>query len=132
MGRVRFQRFQKFNLSLLAKQWWRLLNNENSLVFKILKVKKFSKSFLDAYLGYNPSYTWRSLIANRKVLEGGLTRCIGNGASIETWKDTWLMRLENPRPFNFLNDEEFVGKVQDLILENKRGPYYPSVCSKRC
>lgn len=44
------------NLALLAKQGWRLITNEGSLVQRVLKAKYFSKvSFFEAKVGSNPS-----------------------------------------------------------------------------
>lgn len=38
-------------------------------------------SFLDAQLGNNPSYVWRSLMAAMEVVKDGARRQIGNGTS---------------------------------------------------
>ena len=40
-GGLGFRDFESFNLSLLAKQWWRLVHNEDSLSYKILKQNIF-------------------------------------------------------------------------------------------
>jgi hypothetical protein len=47
-------------------------------------------SFLQAPLGYNPSYAWRSIVNARAVLDRGLIWRVGNGESIKVWGDKWL------------------------------------------
>ncbi|KAA3475341.1 Endonuclease/exonuclease/phosphatase [Gossypium australe] len=42
----------QFNISLLAKQGWRIINNQNSLVMRVLKAKYFpNDQFLNSRLG---------------------------------------------------------------------------------
>ena len=40
-----FRDFESFNLALIAKHWWLLIHNENSICFKVLKAK-YSPSML--------------------------------------------------------------------------------------
>ncbi|XP_031101993.1 uncharacterized protein LOC116005900 [Ipomoea triloba] len=62
-GGMGFCSISKFNVSLLGKQAWRILNHPNSLVSKVFKAKYFKhNSFLEAKLGSNPSYVWRSIL----------------------------------------------------------------------
>lgn len=52
-----FKRLREFNLSMLAKQAWRIHNNANSLVSQLMKARYYPNSdFLGASLGNNPSY----------------------------------------------------------------------------
>ena len=47
-----FRDLKDFNLALLAKQGWRILANQNSLVHRIFKAKYFTNNtFLEAKLG---------------------------------------------------------------------------------
>lgn len=77
-----FRDLEVFNLALLAKQGWRLIQNLDSLVAQILKAKYFpSGSFLQARLGSHPSYAWRCMIKALPILEQGLiwrmgSRCV--------------------------------------------------------
>lgn len=59
-----------FNMSLLAKQGWRILQNPTSLVARCLKARYFKNcSFLDAHINKNFSYLWRSIAAARGCLK---------------------------------------------------------------
>ena len=79
-GGMGFKDLKTFNLALLAKQGWRIYQDLDSLARRVLKAKYFPDSnFLEAQLGKNPSYTWRSLVDARGVLHRGLRWNIGNG-----------------------------------------------------
>ena len=68
---------------MLAKQGWRLIQHEDSLVARILEAKYYENGdFMTAQVGNNPSYTWRSIIEGRAILEKGLIWRVGNGTSI--------------------------------------------------
>ncbi|MCI24538.1 F-box protein, partial [Trifolium medium] len=45
---------------------------------------------MEAKLGYQPSYAWRSILSAKDVLDKGARWRVGNGASIKIWKDKWL------------------------------------------
>ena len=96
-GGMGFKDLKPFNLALLAKQGWQLVQNPGSLAHRVLKVKYFLESnFMEAQLGKKPLYTWRSLVAVREVLDRGLRWNIGNGQSVRIWADRWL-----PTPNSF-------------------------------
>ena len=83
-GRLGFRDLKAFNLALLAKQGWRIIQNPNSLLHRVLKAKYFkSTSFLEAQVGNSPSYTWRSLMEAKSVVERGMRWNIGNGRSVD-------------------------------------------------
>jgi len=74
-GKMGFRDLEVFNKVLLAKQGWRLLNFSNSLVAQILQVKYYpGGDFLKAQMGRRPSYSWRSIVQAREVLERGKWR----------------------------------------------------------
>lgn len=57
-GGFGFRNFAKFNIALLAKQGWRLVNYPNSLLARVLKAKYYPNSdFYKARLGNLPSLT---------------------------------------------------------------------------
>lgn len=58
-GGLGFKKISTFNLAILAKQGWRLSQNESSLLHRLYKAKYFpSISFFYSPLGRNPSYAW--------------------------------------------------------------------------
>ncbi|KAL8106740.1 hypothetical protein AgCh_023486 [Apium graveolens] len=82
---------RKFNLAMLAKQGWRLLQESNPFVSKIIKAKYYPNTmFLQAKLGSNPSYVWRSLMEAMTVIKAGARRRIGNGTDTAVWHVPWL------------------------------------------
>lgn len=62
-GGLGFKNLKDFNILMLAKQGWRFINNSNPLVTSLMKAKYFPGSdFLNAKMGDNPSYIWRSIL----------------------------------------------------------------------
>ncbi|WCJ21653.1 RNA-directed DNA polymerase (reverse transcriptase)-related family protein [Euphorbia peplus] len=120
-GGMGFRDIHIFNLALLAKQGWRLLQHPNSLVARVLKAKYYPTSnFLHASLGHNPSYVWRSILNGRAVLERGLRYKVGNGASIDIWDSPWLPDELNPKPTSRVDLTLPTGLVQDLLNQDGR------------
>ncbi|XP_042972839.1 uncharacterized protein LOC122304645 [Carya illinoinensis] len=115
-GGVGFRNFENFNLAMLAKQGWRLLQNPTSLAAQVLSSKYFPDgAMLKAKLGNNPSLIWRSIMAAKPLLEEGLIWRIGNGCSTKLWHDRWL-----PSPISFkiqsrINTLEGEAKVAEII-----------------
>ena len=71
-GGMRFRDLKAFNLALLAKQGWRLHQNPNSLVHKVLKAQYFlDSSFMEAQLGKKLSYIWRSIMVAKNIIKEG-------------------------------------------------------------
>jgi hypothetical protein len=90
-GGLGFRDLEWFNLALLAKQGWRLIQNPNSLVARILKEKYHPNvKFLEAHMGRKPSYIWRSLWNARQLLAEGLIWRVGDGSQIGIWRDRWV------------------------------------------
>ncbi|KAK6152121.1 hypothetical protein DH2020_014756 [Rehmannia glutinosa] len=118
-GGLGFRDLECFNEVMLAKQSWRLLQDSESLLAKSLKAKYFPRNnFLNATIGYNPSYTWRSIIAGRNIILKGIRWNIGSGDGVRVWHDPWL-----PSDLNFRVQSAIPAgledlRVRDLFLEN--------------
>lgn len=83
---------------MLAKQGWKLVNNVDALVNRVLKAKNYANTdFMNAQLGSNPSYTWRSILEGRVVLEKGLIWRAGNGQTINIRDFPWIPNAPNFR-----------------------------------
>ena len=134
-GGMGFKDLKTFNLALLAKQGWRIYQDLDSLARRVLKAKYFPDSnFLEAQLGKNPSYTWRSLVDARGVLHRGLRWNIGNGQKAKIWTDRWIPTLNSfmvisPRPQNAENElvktllDRDLGRWNTSAVRNNFLPY---------
>lgn len=88
-----FQDLDRFNSALLAKQLWRLHMVPDSLLARTLKSKYYPHaSIWGSKLGYNPSFSWRNMWSARFILEKGTRWRIGDGRTVQIWKDAWLGR----------------------------------------
>ena len=112
--RMGFRDVQAFNLELLAKQAWRLIHNTHSLFFRVYKSRYFPNySFMDAELGNNLSYVWRSLLAVRDIIIEGSKWKVGDGRSIGVITHKWLSH----EPI-FLGEQQPGLMVKDLMESN--------------
>ncbi|KAL8093925.1 hypothetical protein AgCh_035705 [Apium graveolens] len=120
-GGLGFKNLKKINISMLEKQGWRLLNNENQLVTSIIKARYLPKcDFLDAKLGVNPSFMWRSILATHESIRQGCRKRIGNGHDIFAWKVAWLPCKDNGYLTTNMPQELENISVRSLIEENAR------------
>jgi len=98
-GGLGFHNMEAFNLSMLGKQSWKLLSDSSSLLTRVLKAKYFPRrDFLDAPLGHNPSYTWRTLWSTQHLLTMEHRWKIGDGSKINVWHMPWLRNLPSLKP----------------------------------
>ena len=120
-GGMGFRNLQAFNLAMLAKQAWRIMTNPNSLIARIYKAKYFPfGDILDAKLGSNPSYAWRSIYNSLEVIRKGVRWRVGNGKMIHIWEDKWL---PNPTTYKVCSPLQDIGDfpmVSLLIDEETR------------
>ena len=89
-GGLGFRDLRAFNLTLLAKQGWRLQQERNSLFYRVYKNKYFpDDDFIHAKKGHHPSFAWRSIWVAQSLISEGVRWQVGNGESISIWKDKW-------------------------------------------
>ena len=85
-GGMGFRDMRKFNDAFLAKQVWRLQQNDNSLFYRVFKAKYFPHcSILDEGFKTNGSYAWRSITQARKVIRDGAVWRISSGHNTKIW-----------------------------------------------
>lgn len=97
VGGLGFRDFRDFNLSMLGKQAWRILSNPDSLVAQIYKARYFpNSSFLEASLGNNPSFIWRSVWEAKAVITAGARWKVGMGNKINIVGQPWLPDDQHP------------------------------------
>ncbi|MCI01564.1 ribonuclease H protein [Trifolium medium] len=120
-GGLGFRTFKAFNEAILAKQGWRLITNPHSLLAQTLKAKYYPKmDIINSSIGYNPSYTWRSVYHAMWVIRKGVCWRVGNGHTIRVWEDRWLpfqntSQLLTPKP-----EATNIHMVRDLMLEGTK------------
>ncbi|KAL8116353.1 hypothetical protein AgCh_022742 [Apium graveolens] len=96
-GGLGFRDFHDFNLALLGKQGWRFISRPKTLVSRVYKARYFSKvHFLDAELGNNPSFIWRSVWEAKGVVRDGVRWNLGSGETVAIRNQPWLQDKENP------------------------------------
>ncbi|XP_042942689.1 uncharacterized protein LOC122276859 [Carya illinoinensis] len=112
-----FRDLEHFNLAMLAKQWWRLLQYPESLAAKVLSTKYFPDGqFLNATITRHPSLIWRSIMAAKPLLEEGLFWRVGNGANTKIWHHKWLpipTSFKVQSTVEFLDLEETISALID-------------------
>ncbi|XP_030505154.2 uncharacterized mitochondrial protein AtMg00310-like [Cannabis sativa] len=92
-----FRDLQDFNLAILGKQGWRLLTRLDSLAAHVFKARYFPNgTFLNASLGNNSSFVWRSILEAQHLIREGVHWCVGNGEDINILDEPWLPIKENP------------------------------------
>ena len=83
--RYYFKDLNFFNIALLAKQCWRILNNLEALLTKA-------------------SWAWASILKGRDFIKEYVLWQIMDGKDVNIWKDRWIPKISMPCP----NDEEHV------------------------
>ncbi|KAG8490621.1 hypothetical protein CXB51_013849 [Gossypium anomalum] len=110
----------QFNISLLAKQGWRIINNLNSLVARVLKAKYFpNNDFINSRLENTTSYTWISIWATKGILAEGLCWRVGTSMNVTINNDASIPDAETFRLSSFVHNMQD-SKVTELIDTNKR------------
>ena len=97
-GGLGFRDLHSFNLALLAKQVWRLLENPDSLCSQVLRAKYYlDGKLLDAKVKSGSSYTWQSIWAGINTLGRGAIWRIGDGSQVNIWTDSWIQSSDDGR-----------------------------------
>ena len=87
-----FKEIEKSNDPILAKQVWRMMNNRDSLCYRVCKARFFPNgSILDAKESSLGSYAWKSILSAWDIIKKGAVWCIGDGQSVCIREDKWLL-----------------------------------------
>ena len=104
-GGMGFLDLRAFNLVILAKQGWRMVQGNDSLLYKCFKARYFPRSnLLEAKESPNCSYVWRSLMTVMPILQSGHYWKVANGVSINALKDKWLPNFPTNKVLNLIQD----------------------------
>lgn len=121
IGGMGIRRISEFNIALLGKQIWRVLTVPQSFVARLLKARYFPQtSILNAGVGNNPSYVWRSILAAKKLIETGSIMKVGNGSSISIWDDPWIPELGSTKVSTTMLPGLESAKVNSLFQINSK------------
>ncbi|KAM1271171.1 hypothetical protein ACFX2J_032018 [Malus domestica] len=110
-GGMGFRNLYAFNLAVLAKQGWRIVQHPESLMARLFKAKDFPNTSLPS----PSSYCWSSILKARVVLKKGLRWLIGDEASVRVWRDRWLPRPSTFHPLTMLPPSQEDIRVYELI-----------------
>lgn len=110
-----FRELDSFNVALLAKQGWRIINFPDSLVARVYQAKYFlGGSFLGSTLGRNLSFIWRSIWNAKSLIQDGMMWRIGDGKNVRIWNDKWVPATPSHTilsPINGLNADATVNEI---------------------
>ncbi|KAL4619577.1 hypothetical protein ACB092_06G089900 [Castanea dentata] len=115
-GGMSYRDLRAFNLAMLAKQGWRLLYDNNSLVYQCIKARYFPRTHLfDAKESLNCSIVWKSIVAALPILKLGCCWRVENGFSIRVLGDKWIPNYPTNAPLHLVKDEVQEVTVAELI-----------------
>ncbi|XP_057419187.1 uncharacterized protein LOC130713437 [Lotus japonicus] len=120
-GGVGFRDFKAFNTALVGKNWWRLYRSPESLLGRLFKAVYYPNgSICAAKKGSRPSYAWSSIFCTRWVFEEGARWKVGDGQSIDIWRDKWV-----PNDAPLIHREDLaqsanLGCVSQLFIPGQR------------
>ena len=90
-GGMGFKEIEKFNEALLAKQVWRMMNNLDTLSYKVFKARFFPNcSILEGNDQKASSYAQKSILSAREVVKKGMVWRIGDSNFVSIKEDKWL------------------------------------------
>jgi hypothetical protein len=91
-----FHDLHSFNLAMLAKQVWRLLDNPDSLCAKVLKAKYYPNChILQVGKKSGSSFTWQRIASGIQTFKRGCIWRIGDRQHVDIWSDPWIPSSPN-------------------------------------
>ncbi|XP_058749860.1 uncharacterized protein LOC131622856 [Vicia villosa] len=115
-GGMGFRGIRDFNVSLLGKQFWRLLKGDGTLMERFFKGRYYPNcNVAEAGLGFSPSYAWRSILSAKDFVMKGSRWRIGDGEKVRIWEDNWIPSLAGFKPIIRPLASSSVSLVSSLI-----------------
>lgn len=101
-GGLDFRDIQSFNEAYLAKLTWRIINNPDSLLSRILLGKYCpNEAILSVSAKSDISHGWRGVLIGRDIVMSNASWEVGNGDSINIWEKPWLSCDSQERPSQY-------------------------------
>ena len=90
-GGIGFRLIHEFNMALLAKKLWKLIQYPDSFVARVLRGRYYKMSSpLRIIFGSSPSYVWTSISAARNLQLLRIRQKIHSGYEVKVWEDPWI------------------------------------------
>ena len=91
-----FRDIHCFNMALLVKQTWHLLDNPESLCASILRAKYFPEGdLMNASLEKGSFFTWQNIMTGVNSLKNGYIWRVENGQNIDISRDALILKCAN-------------------------------------
>ncbi|XP_024171571.1 uncharacterized mitochondrial protein AtMg00310-like [Rosa chinensis] len=117
VGGLGFRTLFEFNMSMLAKQAWRVISNPESLVAQLYKARYYPYgNFWNVNAHATPSYSWRSIFAIREFIQTGAFWQVGTRHNVSVWNYAWIPKLPSHKPQVALVSQPDVQTVNELII----------------
>jgi ribonuclease HI len=98
-GGLGFRKTKEVNMALIAKLSWMVASKRNSICMELLRKKyKVRKDWLSKEPMKIASPIWRAIEKAKKIVLKGACYMVGDGNSINIWKDPWVPWLEDFKP----------------------------------
>ena len=115
-GGMGFKTLREFNLAMLARQVWRLHTNPTSLIAQCYKAKYYPNlDGLQASIGHNPSFAWRSIHQAIWVIKRGSCWRMCSWAKVNIWDDNWIPTMPAHKILTLKLVISNINTVQDII-----------------
>lgn len=115
-----FRRMKDMNKVLLAKLGWKVLTEPKSLWVQCVKVRYCNcRCLFSLSPRLNGFWGWKNILIARDLLKKCCCFKIGNGSTIDIWKDFWI-------PWN----EEFMAKSK-LTIEASHSILVNSIFNRK-
>ncbi|KAL6189123.1 hypothetical protein ACLB2K_040513 [Fragaria x ananassa] len=107
--------WRKWDALCVSKGEGRLIQDEESLVGRMLKAKYYpSSSFLEAEIGRNPSSIWKAVMWGKQLLTIGLRWRVSNGTNIRVFQEPWVLGIPEFK-IEWKNGCDWNMRVNELI-----------------
>ena len=120
-GGMDFRDLLKFNDAMLAKQFWHLLSNQDSLFYRFFKENFFPHGTIFGAKENRGSFAWKSMLKGRDIIRKVLRWRIGDGSCVRIFQDNWLPESQSGRVLSPVGNIPPSATVSTFIDHNLRG-----------